>query len=147
MLFRSFVTYVVGYVQVYINGVFLDQSSYTATTGTSVTLSTAANAGDIVEFVAISVNAFGAGPTGPTGATGATNGLIKMEQLAVTSTNTISNLTYSTNNNLMILYVNGTAYFPIGTSPSFSVSGNAITWLSTYVSVTTYDTVVAVYSH
>jgi hypothetical protein len=65
-----YVTYSVGYIQVYLNGIFLDSSSYSATTGNSVTLLSGAAAGDIVEFVAISVNTFGAGPTGPTGPAG-----------------------------------------------------------------------------
>ena len=46
------VAYTVGYVQVYLNGVLLNASDYTASNGTSVTLSTAAVSGDIVEFVA-----------------------------------------------------------------------------------------------
>ena len=61
------VTYTVGYVQVYVNGVLLNGSDYTATSGTSIVLSVAASAGDIVEVIAISVNSFGVGPTGPTG--------------------------------------------------------------------------------
>jgi hypothetical protein len=61
-------TYAVGYVQVYLNGSFLNGSDYTATTGTSIVLATGATTGDIVEVVAISVNSFGVGPTGPTGA-------------------------------------------------------------------------------
>ena len=61
------VTYTVGYVQIYVNGVLLNGSDYTATSGTSIVLSVAASAGDIVEVIAISVNSFGVGPTGPTG--------------------------------------------------------------------------------
>jgi hypothetical protein len=57
-------------VQVYLNGVLLNGTDYTATNGTSIVLAVAASAGDIVETVAISVNSFGVGPTGPTGTTG-----------------------------------------------------------------------------
>jgi hypothetical protein len=46
------VAYTVGYVEVYLNGVLLNASDYTASNGTSVTLSTAAVSGDIVEFIA-----------------------------------------------------------------------------------------------
>jgi hypothetical protein len=42
----------VGYVEVYLNGVFLNGSDYTATNGTSVVLGVAAVAGDIVELIA-----------------------------------------------------------------------------------------------
>jgi hypothetical protein len=62
----------VGYVQVYLNGVLLNGSDYTATSGTTIVLSEAATVNDIVEIVAISVNSFGIGPTGPSGPTGAT---------------------------------------------------------------------------
>jgi hypothetical protein len=46
------VAYTVGYVTVYVNGVLLNASDYTASSGTSVTLATACAVGDIVEFIA-----------------------------------------------------------------------------------------------
>jgi hypothetical protein len=51
------VTYTVGYLQVYLNGVLLDTSDYTATNGTSVVLGVAANAGDLLDFITLSANA------------------------------------------------------------------------------------------
>ena len=45
------VTYAVGLIQVYVNGVLLNSNDYTATNGTSVTLSSAATTGQIVEFI------------------------------------------------------------------------------------------------
>lgn len=45
-------TYTVGYVEVYVNGVFLNGADYTATNGTSIVLAVGAVAGDIVETVA-----------------------------------------------------------------------------------------------
>lgn len=54
-------TYTVGYVQVYLNGVLLNGSDYTATNGTSVVLSVAASAGDIVETIAMNVTAVASG--------------------------------------------------------------------------------------
>lgn len=74
--------YTVGFVEVYVNGVFLNGTDYTATNGTSVVLTVAALAGDIVETIAyntVNIAPTGAtgptgasitGPTGPTGATG-----------------------------------------------------------------------------
>jgi hypothetical protein len=60
------VAYTVGFVEVYLNGVFLNGTDYTASNGTSVVLGVAAVAGDIVETVAFyTVNV---APTGPTGA-------------------------------------------------------------------------------
>ena len=48
-------TYTVGYVQVYLNGVLLNSSDYTATSGTSIVLTTAASAGDLVDIIALYV--------------------------------------------------------------------------------------------
>ena len=50
------VTYTVGFVQVYLNGVFLNGTDFTATNGTSVVLATGATAGDIVETVAFTTS-------------------------------------------------------------------------------------------
>jgi len=51
--------YTVGYVEVYLNGIFLNGSDYTATNGTSVVLAVAAVAGDIVETVAYATTPIG----------------------------------------------------------------------------------------
>lgn len=45
-------TYTVGYVEVFVNGILLNDADYTASSGTSVVLSSAASAGDIVETIA-----------------------------------------------------------------------------------------------
>jgi len=75
-------SYTVGALQVYLNGVLLNDTDYTATNGTSVVLGVAAAAGDIVEVMAFIVGNLGVqgiqgiqgptGPTGPIGTTGAT---------------------------------------------------------------------------
>ena len=49
--------YTVGYLQVYVNGIVLNSSDYTATSGTSVVLNTAAALGDIVEVVGYTIGA------------------------------------------------------------------------------------------
>jgi uncharacterized membrane protein len=46
------VTYVVGLVEVYRNGVKLAIADYTASNGTTIVLATGANAGDVIEVVA-----------------------------------------------------------------------------------------------
>lgn len=49
-------TYVVGYVDVYMNGIRLSGTEYTATNGTSIVLNEGASLGDIIDIVAFSVN-------------------------------------------------------------------------------------------
>ena len=46
--------YTPGYLDVYLNGVHLDPSDYTATNGTDVVLATGATAGDVLSVVAFS---------------------------------------------------------------------------------------------
>lgn len=48
-------TYTVNYVEVYLNGMLLNATDYTATTGTSVVLAVAASAGDLVDVVSYTV--------------------------------------------------------------------------------------------
>jgi hypothetical protein len=57
------VAYTVGFVQVYLNGVFLNGTDFTATNGTTVVLATGATAGDIVEVVAYNVVNIGVAST------------------------------------------------------------------------------------
>jgi hypothetical protein len=63
-------TYTVGFVEVYQNGVLLNDSDYTASNGTTVVLAVGATTGDIVETIAYTVTNVAAGPTGPTGPIG-----------------------------------------------------------------------------
>jgi hypothetical protein len=53
------VTYAVGYLQIYVNGVLLTGSDYTATSGTDFTLNVACAAGDIVEALVITTSVTG----------------------------------------------------------------------------------------
>lgn len=53
------VTYAVGYLQVYVNGVLLATSDYTATSGTDFTLGVACSVGDIVEALVITTSVTG----------------------------------------------------------------------------------------
>ena len=53
--------YTPNYVQVYANGVLLDPTDYTATSGTDIVLGTAATAGDTVDIVALNIGGFTGG--------------------------------------------------------------------------------------
>jgi hypothetical protein len=72
--------------------------------------------------------------------------VIGMESLTISTPNVIPNLSFSYNNSMFLLIVNGYAFAPVGASPPFSVSGNVVTWLSTMYGVNPGDDVVAVYS-
>ena len=85
--------YNVGYVDVYLNGVKLTTSDYTATTGTTVVLSVAAALNDIVEIIAWTTwsatnTAIGAGTGTSLALNGATLG---SNALAVTGTTQLNN--------------------------------------------------------
>ena len=89
------VAYTVGYIDVYLNGVKLTTSEYTATNGTSVVLGTAAALNDIVETIAWST--FSATNTNIGVGTGTSLALggatIGTNALAVTGTTAISGAT------------------------------------------------------
>ena len=53
------VTYAVGYLQIYVNGVLLTGSDYTASSGTGFTLGVACAVGDIVEALVITTSVTG----------------------------------------------------------------------------------------
>jgi len=109
------VSYTVGLIQVYVNGVLLNGDDYTASNGTSVVLAVACNAGDIVEALAFSsfsvastVSSFSAGTTGLTPSTGTTGNVTLGGTLAVANGGT--GVTTSTGSGAVVL----------GTSPTIS---------------------------
>lgn len=66
------VAYEVGYVDVFLNGIRLNSSEYTAATGSTVVLNEAAALGDVVDIIEVATNR---GPTGPQGAAGPLAGI------------------------------------------------------------------------
>jgi hypothetical protein len=56
-------SYTPNYVQVYLNGVLLDPTDYTATSGTAIVLGTGTVAGDTVDIVALNIGGFTGGVT------------------------------------------------------------------------------------
>ena len=61
------VSYTVGYIEVYLNGIRLNESEYTANNGSSIILASPATIGDIIDIIEYRV---GIGNTGPAGAPG-----------------------------------------------------------------------------
>lgn len=70
-----------------------------------------------------------------------------LEPVVVIGMNILAPLsqTPAADTNSVTLMVNGRGFFNVGSPPDFSVSGNAITWLSTTYSVSPGDNVVASY--
>jgi hypothetical protein len=115
------VTYTVGLVEVYVNGVFLNGADFTATNGTSVVLAVACNAGDIVETVAFSsfsvantVSSFSGGTTGLTPSTATTGNVTLSGTLAVANGGT--GVTSSTGSGSVVLGTSPTIATPTITS-------------------------------
>jgi hypothetical protein len=83
------VDYTVGYLDIYVNGVKLAPSEFTANNGTSVTLGEAAFAGDVVEFYAYNVSTYGG---------------------SINSLNDLSDVTLTSSSNGQILQYNGSEW-------------------------------------
>jgi hypothetical protein len=72
---------------------------------------------------------------------------VTMELMTVTGTNQINNFQYAPNGELTIIVIDGKMFFPIGSDPDFSVSGNAITWLNEEYSLLPTSNVISIYSY
>ena len=124
------VSYTVGLVQVYVNGVLLNGADYTATNGTSVVLAVACNVGEIVEVlaftsfsVASTVSSFSAGTTGLTPSTGTTGNVTLGGTLAVANGGT--GVTTSTGSGNAVLSTSPTLVTPILGTPTSATLTNA----------------------
>ncbi len=133
------VTYTVGLIAVYVNGVLLNGADYTASNGTSVVLSVACSSGDIVEFIAFSsfsvastVSSLSGGTTGLTPSSATTGNVTLGGTLAVANGGT--GVTTSTGSGAVVL---GTS--PTLTSPT--ITGAVVSSMAS--SVITSGTAVA----
>jgi len=124
------VSYTVGLIQVYVNGVFLNGADYTATNGTSIVLAVGCNAGDIVEALAFSsfsvastVSSFSGGTTGLTPSTGTTGNVTLGGTLAVANGGT--GVTTSTGSGNVVLSTSPTLVTPILGTPTSGTLTNA----------------------
>ena len=105
------VSYVVGLVEVYRNGVRLAKADFTATNGTSITLTNAANAGDIIEVVAFnSTN---------------TSATIAYDDFSGTGSQTVFTMTQTPANSAsVIIAISGVVQDP----SNYTVSGTTLTF-------------------
>lgn len=121
------VSYTVGLVSVYRNGIKLGNADYTATNGTSITLATGAITGDLIEVQAFSglnlstvVNSFSTGTTGLT-ASSSTGAVSLAGTLAVANGGT--GVTTSTGSGNVVLSTSPTLVTPaLGTPSSVNLS-------------------------
>jgi hypothetical protein len=72
---------------------------------------------------------------------------IRMDSLTITTENILPPLSYTPDGQMMILFVNRTAFFAAAVPPDFVLSGNTIIWESTLYSVPPGAQVIAVYTH
>jgi hypothetical protein len=105
------VTYVVGLVEVYRNGVKLAIADYTASNGTTIVLATFANAGDVIEVVA-----FGAANTAA---------VITAEDFSGTGSQTVYTMSVTpANSESVIIAISGVVQDP----SNYTVSGTTLTF-------------------
>jgi hypothetical protein len=69
---------------------------------------------------------------------------VTIEKVNVTAVNTLAALSFACNGTILLI-VDRTPFFATGGSPDFSVSGTALTWLSTVYTISTTSAVYAVY--
>jgi hypothetical protein len=108
--------------------------------GNTVTLRYPAGAGEPIVFDVVSSTS--TGPAGPGGGM-----LIAMDALPISILNTIPPLSFAPDNVVLMLTINGTTFFAVGSQAAFTVSGNTLTWTSTLFSIPVGAAVIAVYSH
>jgi len=124
------VSYTVGLIQVYVNGVLLNDADYTATNGTSVVLAVGCNSGDIVETIAFTtfsvantVSSFSGGTTGLTPNTATTGNVTLGGTLAVANGGT--GVTSSTGTGNVVLSTSPTLVTPVLGTPTSATLTNA----------------------
>jgi hypothetical protein len=125
------VTYAVGYLQVYLNGVLLATSDYTATSGTGFTLAVGALTGDIVEALVITTSVSGVSSIdvsgGSTGLTTTGGPITSSGTITLAGTLAVANggtgVTTSTGSGANVLATSPTLVTPIlGTPTSGTLS-------------------------
>jgi hypothetical protein len=72
---------------------------------------------------------------------------LRMDVLPIVTQNIFPPLTYTPDGQMIIVFVNRTAFFAAASPPDFAVSGSTITWQSTLYSVPAGAQVTVVYTH
>lgn len=119
-------TYTVGLVDVYINGVKLSTSEFTANDGVSITLNDACFGGETIEIIAYAVSSLGAGTSGIQGLTIQNQGITTGNPLSITSLNFVGASVTAVNSGLGI-----TVYISDNNDTTYSASAGIATYAST----------------
>ena len=117
------VTYTVGYIQVYLNGVLLNASDYTASSGTSIVLAVGANSGDILETIAYNVVSLGTATSSTNIAGGSAGEVVYQSGSGATSFTAVGTTG-------QVLTSNGTSA-PTWSTLSYPSLSSAQTWTAT----------------
>ena len=72
---------------------------------------------------------------------------INTQPLIVTAPNTLSSLAFVPNGSMTIIYVNGRAFSDDSIPPSFTLTGQLITWVDPLISIAPGDEVIAAYTY
>ena len=74
-------------------------------------------------------------------------GLISIEPVTVTGINTLAPLLHTPITGIIMICINGTAFFTVGSQAAFTVTGNVVTWTSSVYDINLGDDVVALYAY
>jgi len=132
------VTYEVGYLDVFLNGIRLDSTEYTATTGTNIILSQGPSDGDSLDLIYYTL---GIGDTGPQGANGADGtpywvqtdvGIHTLSSVGIGTTNPTSKLTVSGDVNIIGI-ITATSFVKSGGTSSEFLKADGTSDSNTYI--------------
>lgn len=119
-------TYTVGLVDVYINGVKLAPTEFTANDGVSITLNQACFGGESIEVIAYAVSSLGAGTSGIQGITIQNQGITTGTPLSITSLNFVGASVTAVNSGVGV-----TVYISDNNDTTYSSSAGIATYAST----------------
>jgi hypothetical protein len=127
-------TYTVGLVDVYINGVKLAPTEFTANDGVSITLNQACFGGESIEVIAYAVSSLGAGTSGIQGLTIQNQGITTGTPLSITSLNFVGASVTAVNSGVGV-----TVYISDNNDTTYSSSAGIATYAGTS-GIATYAT-------
>ena len=74
-------------------------------------------------------------------------GLISIESVTVLGANSLAPLLHTPTTGIVMICVNGQAFFEVGLHPAFTLTANVVTWISPLYDIQTTDDVIALYAY